>query len=80
MMPWQLVDCEATILREIENPRVKRRDVAQTYGLILCSEECLTVSWRTINTAIMARWSEAGLQWIKAQAQRVAKQAAGEAS
>lgn len=71
---WQMVCCETTLLDEIANPVMKRRDVAKTYGLTLCSEEGRTVDWRKINAAIMARWSPSGLLWIKQQAQKVARE------
>jgi len=67
-MPWQLVCCEATILRDIACPELKRRDIAQVYALILQSEEARTVDWGKINRAIIARWSKSALEWIKAQA------------
>jgi len=65
---WELTDCENTILREIGDRRLHRRDISQTYALILMSSEAQSVDWGLINRAIIARWSESALQWIKERA------------
>ena len=65
---FELVDCEATILREIADPQMHQRDVSQTYRLILESSECDRVDWAKVNGAIIARWSRSGLLRIKTQA------------
>lgn len=67
-MSFQLIDCETTILREITMPEVKRKDIAQTYRLIMESGESSKVDWGKINRAIIERWSKSGLIWIKQQA------------
>ncbi len=56
------------ILSEIAVPGTTRKDVAQTYRLILESRDALCVDWPEINKAIIARWSLSGLLWIKRQA------------
>lgn len=61
-----MVDCQATILQKIAMPEMKRRDIAQTYRLMMESGE--TVDYGIINRAITARWSISGLVWIKEQA------------
>ena len=64
-----LVDCTNTILREISMPEMKRRDVAQTYHLCrIAGANGEPVDWVAINKAILTRWSESGLIWIKNQA------------
>ena len=63
-----LCDCERTLLDEIAIPTQKRRDIAQTYALALQSPESATMNWGSVNRAIIARWSMAGLLWIKKQA------------
>lgn len=65
-MRLELMDCERTLLTEIADAAMKRRDVAQTYHLAMQSRE--KVDWSAVNRAIMARWSAAGLTWIKGQA------------
>jgi len=58
-----LCDCQATILRELESPRVRRKDIAQTYRLCLESREA--VEWGPINAAIIKRWGVPALNYVK---------------
>lgn len=67
-MSFELTNGQSTILREISMPEMKRKDIAQTYRLIMESSECDTVDYAVINNAIIDRWSYAGLTWIKKQA------------
>ena len=60
-----LADPEGYLLEEIANPAMRRIDVAKTYRLILASGEQDRVNWRTVNTAVIDRWSESALDWIK---------------
>ena len=60
-----LADPEGYLLEEIANPAMKRLDVAKTYRLILASGDQDRVNWRTVNTAVIDRWSESALEWIK---------------
>ncbi len=64
----ELADCEATLLREIDDRSMRRLDVAQTYWLALRSSERDSIDWREVNVRIMARWSWSALQWIKQKA------------
>ena len=61
-----LVSGEDTILREIAEPKLKRKDIAMTYRLIMDGGE--EVNWGWINKAILGRWKLSGLIWIKKQA------------
>lgn len=65
-MKMVLTGCEALILREVDDSRMKRKDVAQTYRL--CMESTEAIDWKKVNAAIMERWSMSGLIWIKKQA------------
>lgn len=67
-MRAQLIDCEATILREIATDEIRQRDVAQTYRLAMDSTDAATLNWAKINAAIVARWSKSGLIAIKKSA------------
>lgn len=58
-------DPEGQLLGEIADPAMKRLDVAKTYRLILASGDQGRVNWRTVNTAVIERWSESSLDWIK---------------
>lgn len=64
----ELAACEATLLREIADPAMKRLDVAKTYALALRSSERDRVDWRKVNEAICKRWSMSALTWIKEKA------------
>jgi threonine synthase len=65
-MRIELAACEQTILAEIADKRMKRKDVAQTYALAIRSSE--RIDWAKVNYAIMQRWSLSALKWIKEQA------------
>jgi len=54
------------LLSEIASPEITRNDVAQTYLLAMLSDE--EVDWRTVNMAIIKRWSISTLQYIKERA------------
>jgi hypothetical protein len=60
-----LADPEGYLLEEIANPAMRRLDVAKTYRLVLASGDQGRVNWRTVNTAIIDRWSVSTLEWIK---------------
>lgn len=64
-----LCDCENVLLEEIASPEMKRRDIALTYGLALVSGE--KIDWGKVNQAIMERWSQNALIWIKTQAWKI---------
>ena len=55
------------ILQEISVERMKRKDVAMTYALIMRDQRD-EVDWAVINSAIVARWSPSALEFIKDQA------------
>lgn len=61
----ELAQCEKTILGEIADPRMKRRDVAKTYALTMRSSECGAIDWGRVNQAIIDRWSPHALEFIK---------------
>ena len=61
----ELADPQGYLLGEIANPAMKRLDVAKTYRLVLHSQSRDRVNWRTVNTAVIERWSVSALEWIK---------------
>ncbi len=67
-MRVELTDTTNTLIREIADPAMKRRDVAQTYALAMRSS--WPTDWRAVNEAIIARWSKSALVWIKERAHR----------
>lgn len=69
-MPWILSNPGEHLLREIAEPDLKRRDIAQTYRLAMLAEDVTgeRIDWSEVNAAIIARWSRSGLHWIKKQA------------
>jgi hypothetical protein len=65
-MTLALTNVESTLLREIADKSLHRKDIAQTYHLALKSGE--RINWVTVNHKIIERWSKSGLEWIKKQA------------
>ena len=65
-MGLELANCTNHLLREIAEPAMKRRDVAQSYALAMRSQE--TTDYARVNGAIIARWSLSALEYIKQQA------------
>ena len=65
-MAFELANCTNHLLREIADPAMKRRDVAQSYALAIRSGE--VTNWLRVNDAIIARWSLSALVFIKQQA------------
>jgi hypothetical protein len=64
----ELINTTRTLLNEISMLGMKRMDIARTYGLaILSSEE---TDWATVNSAIIARRSRSGLDYVKQEAWR----------
>lgn len=66
MAIFTLYNSEEFILNEIANKKLKQKDIAQTYALLIRSGE--GIDWRTINEAIVNRWSMSGLKRIKEMA------------
>lgn len=61
-----MADCTNTLLREIAMKECKRKSIASTYGLAIHAERYgEKVDWKTVNEAIIARWSFSGLNYIK---------------
>ena len=57
---------EETILDEISKKEFKRKDIAETYHLVMVAEQFgKKVDWNKINKAIIGRWSLSGLKYIK---------------
>ena len=68
-MKVELMFCEETILQEIAEKRSTRDDIALTYAF--CRDSSEKVNWRTINEAIVKRWSISALEYIKNEASRL---------
>ena len=65
-MRMELAGCTQMLLDEIARKEFKRKDIAKTYALALRSSE--QTDWARVNAAIVARWSQSALVWIKEQA------------
>ena len=63
------VNWKTVILQQIADRKKRRRDIAETYGILLRTGLPLE-EYAEINKAIIDRWSFAGLEWIKTQAWR----------
>ena len=59
----EMLDCQDTILNEIQHKECKRKDIALTYYFCMKSSE--DIDWGVINRAIIRRWSFSGLEYIK---------------
>lgn len=55
-------EVEAMVLRVIGDPKSTQRDVGLAYSALVGDT---TVDWWTLNTAIIERWSVAGLKRVK---------------
>ena len=71
----EMLDPQGTIMEEIADKRLTRDDVADTYAWCLRAsfdpESVYTISWPTINKAILERWSNSALEYIKTKAWRI---------
>lgn len=65
-----MTNCESVLLMECGIPQIKRKDIALTYRLAMESESegREKIDWLKVNTAIINRWSKAGLKYIKEKA------------
>jgi len=59
----EMLDCQETILNEIQHKECKRKDIALTYYLCMKSSE--NIDYAKVNKAIIERWSFSGLGYIK---------------
>ena len=64
----EMTNCEATLLRDIAEPKATRKYLASTYRLALRSSEFAAIDWSKVNRAIIKRWSRSALEWIKRDA------------
>ncbi len=67
-MRVKLANPEQMILREIADPKFTRDSIALTYAF--CIRQRDQVNIQIINRAIMERWSESALEYIKRKAWR----------
>jgi hypothetical protein len=56
-------------MEEIANPRMKRNNVATTYALAIQSSQ--ETDWPRVNQAIIRRWSQSALTYIKERAWKI---------
>lgn len=67
----ELMFCEEIILQEIADKHSTRDDVALTYAFCRDAKESQNVNFRTINEAIVERWSISALEYIKDKAAKL---------
>ena len=65
-MRVELCCCTDVLLREVKEKVCTQKSLALTYALAIQSSE--SKDWRTINDAIITRWSRGGLERIKKMA------------
>jgi hypothetical protein len=61
----ELANCEAVMLREIQDTAFTQKMIAKTYALSMASGECDSIDWARVNGAIVQRWSVSGLERVK---------------
>jgi len=69
-MSFELMFPGKVLIAETKNKRFKRDDVAKTYAMALNSSR--EIDWRAVNSAVIDRWSFAGLEYIKDKAHKIA--------
>lgn len=70
-MHVEMVDVQGQIMREIADPKMKRKDVALTYAFAIRQHGRTSTDafdFAAVNRAIMKRWSLSALTWIKEEA------------
>lgn len=69
-MTFEIEDITKFILSEIENKKLKQKDIAKTYAIAIEYDNKIIqpVYWKKINEAIIKRWSRAGLKKVKEMA------------
>jgi hypothetical protein len=72
-MTMQLVNPVAVILRDIDDKRIHREQVATVYAELIRQNAAdgTDFPWPEINAAILKRWSPSGLVWIKERAWKI---------
>ena len=70
-MKVELMFCEEIIRQEIAEKESTRDDVALTYALCRDAKKTQNVNFRTINEAIVKRWSLSALEYIKGKATKL---------
>lgn len=67
-MKVEIVNPTEQLLSEIANPKLRRKDVAQTFALVLKYGQRDQVDWPKVCQAAVERWSMSGWTWIKSKA------------
>ena len=70
-MKVELMFCEEIILQEIADKKFSRDNIAITYAFCRDAKKTQNVNFRTINEAIIKRWSLSALEYIKNEAAKL---------
>lgn len=70
-MKVELMFCEEIILQEIADKNFSRDNIAITYAFCRDAKKTQSVNFRTINEAIIKRWSLSALEYIKNEAAKL---------
>ena len=62
-MMFELCNCTNVLLNEISHKELKQKDIALTYMLAIRSSD--KTDWKSVNEAIIKRWSLSGLKRVK---------------
>jgi hypothetical protein len=69
-----MVDPQGTLLRDIADKKMTRKDVALAYAFAI--RQAGEVDFRIVNRAIVDRWSPAALTFIKERAWKLVEEKA----
>ena len=70
-MKIEMMFCEETILQEIADKNFTRDSIALTYAFCRDAKKTQNINFRTINEAIVKRWSLSALGYIKEKAAKL---------
>jgi hypothetical protein len=70
----EMVDPQGTLLRDIADEKMTRDDVALTYAFAI--RQASGVNFAMVNAAIMDRWSQSALEYIKGRAWKLVEEKA----
>jgi len=67
-MALEMITPEEYIIRECADKNLKQADIARTYAVLIKLPDCKELDWKSVNKAIVARWSTSGLISVKKRA------------
>lgn len=72
-MNFELSTPTKTILDEIANKTLHQADVSKTIAIVFLNGQREQVDWKSVNTAIVTRWSPSARERVLAMAWKIAE-------